>query len=200
MIRIKKPSATGFALLITLLTAGVIISAILSIVELSRLQLKLSVDSKDAEVAFSASNAAKECAQYIRTVKASDIKTGNTFTANCFEKAFTVSKVNPLGFGTSGVSGQNKVWRYKLEVTWGEDNFERCSIAELITVYAVDNDVTIGGTGNNSLKNLLPNYPNDSMNCITGSECTIIVAAGYNSACNQRQSGNVLKREVLLEF
>jgi hypothetical protein len=196
-----KPSRQqGFALLITLLSVGVIVSATLAIVELSRLQLRLSVDSRDAEVAFSAANAAKECAQYIRTTASSTISNGNNITSSCFGTNFNASRVNTLTFPVTGSGGVNNVYQYGYRVTWGGDSgFPRCSEVTMIVVYANTNDVVIGSTAS-PLRRVISNYRNPSMTCVRGSECTIIAAAGYNSTCNQRNNAGVLKREVLLEF
>ncbi len=199
MIQTNHQTQRGFALLITLLTVGVIVSATLAIVELSRLQLKLSVDSRDAEIAFSAANAAKECAQYIRTTASSTISLGNQINATCLEQSVSSLVVNPLGFGVSG-GGNGSVRRYNYEIDWDTSGSARCSAVEMIVVYANTGDITIGGNGNNSLQTVISNYRTPTMRCVGGSECTIIAASGYNSTCNNKDNLGVLKREVLLEF
>lgn len=199
MIQINRHPKRGFALLITLLTVGVIISATLAIIELSRLQLKISVDSRDAEVAFSAANAAKECAQYIRTTASSAIRNGNQISSTCLEKSFNTSRSAPLGFGVSAPAN-GSVWRYQYDIDWTVSGSARCSAVDMIVVYADTGDITIGGSGSNSLQTVISNYRTSNMTCIAGSECTIIAASGYNSTCANRNTLGVLKREVLLEF
>ncbi|MFN3188395.1 MAG: hypothetical protein ACK42D_02510 [Candidatus Paceibacteria bacterium] len=203
MIQTNNSAQSGFALLITLLTVGVIISATLAIVELSRLQLRLSVDSRDAEMAFSAANAAKECAQYIRNAHSDGIRAGqNRINTNCLEQSVRVDRVTSLEFGTPSSVGSNgnDVYRYRSLINWDASGANRCSVIEVIVVYANTGNITIGGSGTNSLQRVISNYRGTSMTCVRGSECTIIAASGYNSTCSNRNAVGVLKREVLLEF
>ena len=198
MIQTKHSVQNGFALLITLLTVGVIISATLAIVELSRLQLQLSVDSRDAEAAFSAANAAKECAQYVRTTSAVGIRNNDSsIGTNCLGTNFSMTRLSH-GFGVSG-GGNGAVRRYRSLINWDASGSARCSVIEMIVVYAETGNITIG-TGSNNLQRIISNYHNPTMTCVRGSECTIIAASGYNSTCSGRNAVGVLKREVLLEF
>lgn len=197
MIHANHTSKKGFALLITLLTVGVIVSATLAIVELSRMQLKLSVDSRDAEIAFSAANAAKECAQYIRTTSSSTISVGqNIINTECLGGNVRVIEV-PAGFPIEGVA--SNVYRYQYEIDWEASGSDRCSAVDMIAIYARTDDITIGTNGS-PLSRYISNYRTNRMICVQGSECTIIAAAGYNSTCANRNNDGVLKREVLLEF
>lgn len=192
----KYSSQRGFALLITLLTVGVIVSATLAIVELSRMQLKLSVDSRDAEIAFSAANAAKECGQYVRTFASSTIAMGGSTQFNCFGRSSNVSS-NATGIVYSG-SG-TAVHRYQAVMNWSTG--DRCSVVDIIAVYPPNSaNTTIGGAGNNSLRRIVSNYPSDSLVCPAGAQCTIIAVAGYNATCANRNGAGVLKRELLLQF
>lgn len=198
MLQTNHKTQKGFALLITLLTVGVVVSATLAIVELSRMQLQLSVDSRDAEIAFSAANAAKECAQYIRNSESATIFDGARINSGCLEQNFSADAI-PLGVASS-VNGSSRLRRYQYRIDWTDSGLARCSEINMIVVFAIDGIPTIGSGGNNSLKRIISNYRNDSMSCEAGSECTIIAAAGYNSTCGNRNTQGVLKREVLLEF
>lgn len=198
MIHANHNRQDGFALLITLLTVGVIVSATLAIVELSRMQLKLSVDSRDAEIAFSAANAAKECAQYIRTTASSTISSGNqNIHTECLGESVTVKRVS-IGFPVN-VPSNGDVWQYQYKIDWEASGSDRCSVVDMIAVYARTGDIIIG-TNINPLSKYISNYRTNRMECIQGSECTIIAASGYNSTCSNRNDVGVLKREVLLEF
>lgn len=186
----------GFALLITLLTVSVVISVALAIVELSQLQLKLSVDSRDAEIAFSAANAAKECGQYMRRVASSTIASGGTVTFNCFGSNVPAS-TNITGISTSGTG---IVRRYQALIDWGSGVGARCSVVDVFAVYATGGTAMVIGSVINPLTNIISNYRSSTMSCPGGAECTIIAAAGYNSTCSNRNNFGVLKRELLLEF
>jgi Tfp pilus assembly protein PilX len=190
----SKNKQQGFALLITLLTVGVVVSATIAIVELSRLQLQLSVDSRDAEIAFSAANAAKECGQYIRAVASTTIAAGSATQFNCFDTTRNVSNI-------AGItnSGGGTVRRYQAVMDWGTG--DRCSVVDIIAVYSLDTaDTVIGGGGNSSLRRIVSNYRSDTLTCPAGAECTIIAGSGFNAPCANRNQLGVLKREVLLEL
>jgi len=194
-------SNKGFALLITLLTVAVIVSATIAIVELSRLQLKLAVDSRDAEIAFSAANAAKECGQFVRAFQADTMKGEDSYQSvdfGCFgQEGRSVENVSDIIVrGTGGA-----VRRYQTEFDWPESTAPRCSVIDIITIYTQADNVTIGqGRGLDSLKTKISNYPTDTKTCVAGSECTIVAAAGYNSSCATKDTPGVIKREILLEF
>lgn len=200
MIQTKHSAQGGLALLITLLTVGVIVSATIAIIELSRLQLQLSVDSRDAEIAFAAANAAKECAQYVRTTESGAIRdnNNNNISISCLGRDVTMNRVTP-SFGISGGNADD-VRHYQAFISWNDGGFNRCSVIDMIMVYANTSDVTIGGSGNNSLQRVISNYRSPSTTCAAGGECTIVAASGYNAACASRTAIGVLKREVLLEF
>jgi len=201
MIQTNKSSQGGFALLITILTVGVVVSATLAIVELSRMQLKLSVDSRDAEIAFSAANAAKECAQYMRTTASSTISNGGQIRVNCLDYSSNIRAATTLGFGVGTSIGSNgdNVFRYTYDIPWEASGLSRCSMIDMIVVYATTKTITIG-TGANTLQRVVSNYRSPTMTCRQGSQCTIIAASGYNTNCGNKNSPGVLKREVLLEF
>jgi hypothetical protein len=47
---------------------------------------------------------------------------------------------------------------------------------------------------------VIPGYPNSTLDCQAGSFCTVISAKGYNKPCAQKNSFGTVERDVLLEF
>ena len=75
---------SGFALLITLIVVGVVLSVGLSILDLSIRQVRLSTNAKESELAFHAANAGMECARYWRRASSSEMETGQAIEPVCF--------------------------------------------------------------------------------------------------------------------
>lgn len=195
MLQTNK-TKNGFALYLTLMIVSIVIAVTLSIVELSMQQLKLSVGSKDAEIAFQATSAGAECLARITRSASTTINSGADLSFNCFG-------VNTPTFSRGGVNALSSTdptntHRYQGEFSWLGDT--RCTAFDLIVINAenVAVDITIGVS--NSLKNVIANYPNDTKTCNPGGICRILAVSGFNKACSERNSLGTLKREMLLEF
>jgi len=181
----------GFALLITILTVSVIVSVVIAIIDLSRLQLKLAVNSRDAEIAFAAANAGLECAQRMRRVYDSQVTVGNDISSgtHCFNSSFSMSseEVN------------SRAHFYSQDVTWGTGASARCSTVGFLSV--VSSDTATTSVGISRVRERIPNYnKTTAFACPPNGECTLAVATGYNVPCAQKNNPGVLKREVLVEF
>ena len=198
----------GFALLMSLLIIGVVISVTMTIVELSLKQLGLSVSARDSEVAFAAANAGLECAQRIRHSASTTIEIGTRTNFDCFEQTVNnVDKEASLGFVVSGDPNYGKVFRYKNSIDWGSGvsgSNDRCSeidIVAMVTKNGAAGDLVIGGNGNNhSLKKVFSGYPNNTKSCNPGGRCTLAVVRGYSAKCADKSNPGTLMREILLEF
>ena len=190
----------GFALLMSLLIIGVVISVTMAIVELSLKQLELSVSSRDSEIAFAAANAGMECAKLIRRSASTTIESGANTTFDCFE---TISSVGNTGSTIHIQSGgsNGSVYRYQPAIDWSGS--DRCSDIDMVTM-VVNSDaggpLVIGGGGNNSLKKVFSGYPNDTKTCEPGGNCTIVSVKGYSAKCAEKANSGTLMREILLEL
>ena len=193
MTQIKKPQS-GFALLITLLVVSVVIAVTLSIVELTLKQLELSVDSRDAEIAFHAASAGMECAQRTRRVSSTTIELGNNLNLNCF--GITANNITSNLDGVTELNTSNgDVFRYKTSMDWGAGVNAKCTEIDIITIVA-----NTGNTRAGNLQQQIPNYPTNIKTCAEGARCTIASVAGYSASCAQKGALGTLKREILLEF
>jgi hypothetical protein len=183
----------GFALLITILTVSVIVSVVIAIIDLSRLQLKLAVNSRDAEIAFAAANAGLECAQRVRRVYDEEYISAGRPIPDAFRHCFNAF------FEIPALELDEGVHFYSQDVTWGTGASTRCSTVGFLSVISSDDNATI--VVNNIVKAYIPNYNKTTdFTCPTNAECTIAVATGYNVPCAQKNNPGVLKREVLVEF
>lgn len=195
---------TGFALLITLVVVGVVLSVGLTILDLSIKQVKLSANAKESEISFHAANAGMECARYWRRKKADDMETGQTFNATCF--AVTNNNIapnsNPDPEPTLDPSrNDGEAFLYQYQFAWGT-NDPRCT--QIITLVASSSIAGNGVTVDNT-DSLIPGYPDGTdLDCDAGSRCTVISVRGYNKTCPSTFTGGfsygTVQREVLLQF
>lgn len=193
----------GFALLITIMVVSVVVAVTLAIVELSIKQLELSVDSVDSELAFQAANAGLECARYWRREVSDQFESGDPVTFDCFGTADGAIRP-PLSITRTG-NGVVTVYTLDTGLSWGTAPLERCSdmtiISMVVPATTTAPGVTIGsGSGNNSLKTILPGYPSDSKTCEPGGLCTIVSVTGYSANCSNKNDVGTQRREILLEF
>jgi hypothetical protein len=199
-----KNKQTGFALLMTLIIVGVVISVGLSILDLTIKQLKLSTSSKDSEIALHAANAGHECAQYWRNHDADsdgtpEIEVG-AINFQCFGLSNAPTAASgPVPFNAIApvVPSVDSVQKYIYEFTWGSDS-NRCT---RITMLLFASDNTSGGisvTGSNMFANV-PGYTNATKSCEPGGRCAVTSVQGYNRACPNVGSHGTIQREVLLE-
>ncbi len=189
----QSSTESGFALLITLIVVGVVLSIGLTILDLSIKQVRLSTNAKDSEEAFHAANAGMECARYWRRVEADLMETGQSIDPECFG----VSPDN-LDFDeiTTGVTGDGQVYQYEYSFTWGAD--PRCTV---INTLIASSTALGGGVTTTNMTTLVPGYPdgNDKY-CEAGGRCSVISVQGYNRPCSTLGAYGTVQREVLLQF
>lgn len=182
----KKPSSSGFALLITLVIISVVISIGITLIDLTIKQLRLANSSKDSEIAFHAANAGVECVRHWRIAESTAFETGLSVPLTCFSVA---SSSVPRALGTG-------MYRHDLEITWGPVGAQRCSEAVMLTI-ASD---LVSSTTLNNIQTEIPGYPTNSKECGPGGRCSIISVRGYNRICAAKNEIGSIQREVLLDL
>lgn len=198
----KKQS--GFALLMTLIVVGVVLSIGLSVLDLSIKQIRLSTNTKDSEIAFHAANAGMECARFWHRTLGTEMENGELLTdVECFGADAT--EMNPLhtGLDPGEVEAEEientsdgVAYQYQYKVSWPTN--DRCTIVNTLVanVFAFQNNLTITG-----MDSLFPGYPGGATKiCEEGERCATIAVRGYNKPCNQVPSYGTVEREVLLEL
>lgn len=197
----KSTQESGFALLMTLIVVGVVLSVGMSILDLSIKQVKLSTNAKESEVAFHAANAGMECARYWRREEADKMEIGEPISLNCFSSPLMNVSKSPLPSGVT-VVGNGDVFLYSYDFTWGPANAVRCTKVD--TLVASSSSLGLGVTTTKMI-NIFPGYPttenpDPSSYCEPGSRCTVISVRGYNRPCSTASGYGTVQREVLLQF
>jgi len=190
----QNKSDSGFALLLTLVVVGVIISIGLSVLDLSIKQIRLSTNAKDSEIAFNAANAGMECARYWRRAESDDMEAGLTIAPDCFDVSADSLSVTEI---TSGVTGEGDVYQYEYEFTWGGAK-PRCTQVNTIVATSTAQGA---GLSISNMTTLVPGYPDGNVKtCGAGNQCSVISVKGYNRPCSTVSGFGTIQREVLLQL
>ena len=198
---------TGFALLMTLIVVGVVLSVGLSMLDLALKQVRLSSNAKDSEIAFHATNAGLECAQYWRLIEKENMEIGANISPQCFgvnpySGSYKLNEPEPTVQPITGVTDVDlDADLYTYSFQWGGTGAERCTkINTLVASSSVSNP------GNliiemADMRSMFPGYPaTTDFECDPGSQCTVISVKGYNKPCGSIGGYGVVEREILLQF
>lgn len=188
----------GFALLMTLIVVGAVVSITLAVIELTLKQLNLTVTARDSEIAFHAANAGLECARYVRRVASTSFEVVgtplNTIDFECFNRT---QELDLVSYGGLSVSGNGEIRRYLGEVTWGTG--DRCSVVDMLVMIVPDTETSDLEITN--LTTLYAGFPQgDTKTCSPGARCTVAEVIGYNRGCTDTGLAGTVRREILLEF
>jgi len=190
-------SSRGFALLMTLLVISVVITAVLSILDVTIKQVRLAASAKDSESAFHAANAGLECARFWRRVSATQMESPTTgsFNVRCFSNA--ARSTTRVAVPATGGAGFANIYEY--ELPWGTSPDLRCSrVSTVVIVSDPTNSTTVTSA---DLKAEIPGYPGTANKvCPPSGICTVISVRGYNRTCTSVGSPGTIEREVLLEY
>jgi Tfp pilus assembly protein PilX len=201
----SRPSQSqdGFALLITIVVVGVIISIGLSVLDLSIKQIRLSTNSKDSEIAFHAAYGGVECGRYWRKTSAAAMETGQAISPRCFDVSFDpniLTDTTRFTRQTISSTADGAVYRYQYRFTWGVSPDQKCT--QITTLVASSTALGTGLTIPN-VNILVPGYASSSKRCEAGQRCTVLSSRGYNRPCSSAVgdgSFGTVQREVLVEF
>ena len=190
----QQKTESGFALLISLIVVGVVISIGLSVLDLTIKQVNLSTNAKESELAFHAANAGIECARYWRRASSSEMEIGDPISPVCFG---VTPDTNTIDDTAPAFIGEGETFLYTYEFTWGGTE-PRCT--QINTVVSSSSALSIGVTTTN-MTALIPGYPDGNEKfCEAGARCSTISVRGYNRPCSTATGYGVVQREVLLQF
>lgn len=197
--KINTQAQAGFALLMTVLILGVVISITLSIISLSIKQTRLAADTTDSEIAFHAANAGLECVRHWRRNQSDEYEAGDSVAIDCLgDTGVSPNITNSYDSSHADVKGAGDIHQYQYRITWGTGDYERCSEMTFL-VFASDitgaNPLVL-----NSMSDYIPGYPNASRTCELGGFCTVFSARGYSNACDETDQIGTIQRDLLLEF
>lgn len=191
----KQKQQSGFALLVSLIVVGAVLSIGLVILDLSIKQVRLASTTKDSEIAFHAANAGMECARFWRRDQNDQVIIGaDLIDVECF--GVSVGDVAEDGSATVDDNSDGSGYVYEYEMSW--NGGESCT--SIVTVVAVA-DLSGDGIEIDNMQTLIPGYPEgNTLACGAASQCTVVAVEGYNRTCTQKSSFGTIQREVLLEF
>ncbi len=184
-------SQSGFALLLSIIVVGVVVSVGLTILDLSLKQVRLSTNSRDSETAFHAANAGLECARYWRLEEEVAMDDGDPISPDCF--GVSIGNVN-----STGVTADNgDAYLYEFEATWGSGSSIRCSQMSILTIKSPAGATTEVP----NMTTIIPGYPYlTDKECEPGGRCTVIAVRGFSRSCTNIGMNGTVQREVLLEL
>jgi len=185
---------SGFALLISLIVVGVVVSIGLTILDVTVKQMSLSTNSKESESAFHAANAGLECIQHWRLKDADDFEVGDSVSVTCFglpDKTLTAVSL-PSGVLTP----HGDLHLYETEFTWNSSAGDRCSEITMFIINSSDSEkAEVQG-----IKDIFPGYPyGPRKDCEISGRCTVTAVRGYNKSCSNKNTTGTIQREVLIE-
>lgn len=189
---------SGFALIMSLIVVGIVISIGLSILEISVKQVRLSTNARDSEVAFHAANAGMECARYIRRDSQAAMESGQTINPACFGATVETNTVSTVYNDADGTA-----YVYNYSFTWGDVNSggQRCTEATTLVIVADLEGAGVTISDMDGPTGLIPGYQDgDTKSCEAGARCTVISVRGYNRTCSAASTVGTVQREVLLQF
>lgn len=189
MINFQTHKQDGFALLMAIIVVGTVVSVGLTVLDITLKQLRLSISSRDSEIAFHAANAGAECIRYWRRESQVQFERGDPVTVNCFGVDRTLVNTFP--------GPEPNTYLYTADFSWSPASGDnRCSIITVLTINPDFNTpITVANIGT-----YLPGYPGINKTCQPGGRCTSISVQGYNRSCAATFPVGTIQREVLLEL
>jgi len=185
-----KNEQAGFALLLSLVVVGVVVSVALTLLDLTIKQVRLAEGAKNSESAFHSANAGAECARYWRQTASDNFEngTGGSVGISCFGVAGNaVVTATNLGAG---------MYKYSYDLAW-QTGVNRCSKVTMITM---SSEPDSAGLTLNTIQTHIPSYPSTTKTCQPGGKCTVLSVKGYNRTCLANFPLGTIEREVLLEL
>lgn len=205
--RTQKNKERGFALLLSIIIASVVLAIGVSILKISISQLQLSATGRESEVAFQASQSLTECLTYHRYDRALEFmarpgdpadgyRPGSTDRLNapnidCMNSEPIESYAEILAN-----SSDRHIVKYHYTYDWGVDP-ELCSSGDMYVMVSLESSGYIEHT-----------FPGTSVGdngdglkqCAAGNVCTIWVTQGYNRPCAELNSSIfTVQRELTTE-
>lgn len=180
----------GFALLLALIVSSVVLAIGLVILEISINQINLSATARESEIAFQAAHAGIDCIWYWRNEEATSFTadSGGAPSIQCFNTSPITTAV-PTTL-ESGSDGHARAFEYTFE--WGDPI--RCTVVDAYVINAYGGDMSL-------------NFANEAIgddgvkDCNEGNVCTVLIAGGYNRACDEVGTGVFsVQREIVVEF
>lgn len=188
MNRKKNIQQKGFALLLSIIVASIVLAVGVSILNVSVSQLALSSTARESEIAFQAAHAGLDCMQYWRNTDADAFINWSTGDNVPNKRCFGDRDQDRSAWG-------GRIKRFNYTYDWGdpaEGEIEKCTKITMDVMVPNNNPLTRTYTGYETI---------DEKTCEVGDICTIIFSKGYNRACDDLNSSIfTIERELVLEY
>ena len=201
----KMDKDSGFALLLSIIIASVVLAIGVAILKISVSQLQLSATGRESEISFQASQSMSECLTYWRyanreqfVARPGTLGPGTNLNAppiTCMGSGPSEAYAEVIVNDTLTDPMQLHIVKFHYTFPWGEDP-EVCSSGDMYIMVPLDGEQvhTFPGTS-------VGEDGDGEKRCPTGSVCTIMITQGYNRPCDQLQSSIfTLQREITTEF
>lgn len=197
---LKQNKNKGFALLLSIIIASVVLAIGVSILKISVSQLQLSSTGRESEISFQASQSISECfihARYSRqneyVARPGSVNPGGKLNApplNCMGSAASEAYAEVVEN-----ESDLHIVKYHYVYQWGDDP-EICSAGDMYVMVPVEGDQVFTFTGTS-----VGEDGDGEKSCEQGAVCTMLITQGYNRPCNQLQSSIfTVQRELTTEF
>lgn len=191
----------GFALLLAIIIASVVLAIGVAILKISVSQLQLSATGRESEVSFQASQAMTECLTFWRfnkenefTARPGSALVGTYLNAPAIE-CMDGTLYESFARVEANDDGEIHVVKFHYTFDWGDDP-KLCSSGQLnmIVPYAGEQRFLVDGTS-------AGDDGDGWVDCRAGTVCTVLLTQGYNRPCDQlRSSIFTVQREITSEF
>jgi len=184
MNKITSKKEAGFALLLALIVASIVLSIGLSMLSVTIKQLDLGTTTRGSEVAFQVASAGLECLRYMRDTQSTEFETGSAVSFDCFDFS-TITQTDNFG---PNIYSHSYSADWEIEV--GED---RCVEMDVYIYNASleTNPILFTGFRDREIEN---------GQCNSGDICTIGFVRGYNRACGDLNDIFTVQRELTIQF
>ena len=185
----KSNTNKGFALLLSVVIAGVLAAVGLVLASITFKQITITTSARSSETAFQISQAALECVRSLRFSEQDAVLNKHDISLSCIDATASESAFI--------IPGNPNTYVYRFNsLSSGDDWGERCFDVDLYILDARnsvvgynfgDDRAGIGDGGNKE--------------CRSGDVCTVAIARGYNVPCDEISgSMRAIQRELTAEF
>lgn len=181
----------GFALIISITVASIMLALGLSILNVTIKQIDLSVTGRESEVAFQAANAGLECIQFHYQDRSDDFREDSSSPSVLDIDCFNAESANETANHRSQTGGYINTFTY--DFTWDAGDSKRCTQLELHVIVAETADVE------NDFSMISSTIGTDGIvTCLEKDICAVAISQGYNRACSTL--AGAIQRELTGQF
>lgn len=191
----KQRTTEGFALLLAIVIASILLAVGLTMLSITVKQLTLSSIARESEIAFHAAAAGMECIRYHRrendTLQFTDAVTadGAAPVIDCFDQSSQSSdREDERAVNSDGYTNE-----FHYEFDWGDGGTARCSQVDLYVMMGIADSYVDDFSDVSAVI--------DDKTCPVGGACSVVIARGYNKSCTDLANGlATVEREITAQF